>query len=159
MELEFRGGVDDPYFDKATIEIVNADHALGNPPRATITTVDSRARPYKRVVGRLDKPARGIARGDIGRWALRGKGRQPTVTNGVLYAPACDDLAGVAAALSALDVLRNRKTARHAGVLLTRAEEVGFVGAIAACKHRSVPPTARLICLETRRGPAARCIS
>jgi endoglucanase len=37
------------------------------------------------------------------------------------------------------------------GLLFTRAEEVGFVGAIAACKHKTVPKSARLICLENSR--------
>jgi endoglucanase len=39
----------------------------------------------------------------------------------------------------------------HVGVLLTRAEEVGFIGAIAACEQRSVPKSARLLCLENSR--------
>jgi endoglucanase len=44
----------------------------------------------------------------------------------------CDDLAGAAAALSALDALRKDKPKIPFAVLLTRAEEVGFVGAIGA---------------------------
>jgi len=36
-------------------------------------------------------------------------------------------------------------------VLLTRAEEIGFVGTLAACRDRSVPRDARLICLENSR--------
>ena len=70
---------------------------------------------------------------------------------GRLYAPACDDLAGVAAALSALDVLRRGSVGPPAGVLLTRAEEVGFLGAIAACKLGTIPTGARLVCLENSR--------
>ncbi|MHC4414199.1 MAG: hypothetical protein ACYS0G_02825 [Planctomycetota bacterium] len=154
VELEFRGGVDDPYFEEARIEIVgaNRDPRSGRSvPRATITRLDSAAKPFKRVIGRLDRPVRGIAPGDIARWALRGRGGRPTITNGLLYAQACDDLAGVAAAMSTLDVVRSRTGAHHVGLLLTRAEEVGLVGATAACKRRSVPVNARLICLETSR--------
>jgi endoglucanase len=39
----------------------------------------------------------------------------------------------------------------HVGVLLTRAEEIGFVGAIAAAKNRTVPKSSRILCLETSR--------
>jgi endoglucanase len=73
---------------------------------------------------------------------------------GLLHAHACDDLAAVAAALATLDALRKRNNAAHVGVLLTRAEEIGFIGAIAACKHKSVPKNARLICLENSRSYA-----
>ncbi|MHC4220704.1 MAG: M20/M25/M40 family metallo-hydrolase, partial [Planctomycetota bacterium] len=99
---------------------------------------------------RLDRPAQ-MAEGDVARWALQGRGRRSTASGGRLYAPACDDLAGVAAALSAFDVLRGRRSGAGIGVLLTRAEEVGFIGAIAACKRHTVPKRARLICLENSR--------
>ena len=147
VELEFRGGVHDPYFTDAKIEIFDAD---GRPHRAVITRLDPSAKPFKRVEARL-RAASGVEAGDIGRWALRGRGATPTVVEGRLHTPACDDLAGVAAALSTLDVLRRRKSMTHVGVLLTRAEEIGFVGAIAVCKRRTVPRSARLICLENSR--------
>ena len=156
IELEFRGGVQDPYFKGASIEIPDADGSPRpqRPSRVTITRLVPAARPFKRVIGRLEGRGRKPRPGDVGRWALRGRGARPTITNGRLYAPACDDLAGVAAALSALDVLGHRRGGAHVGVLLTRAEEVGFVGAAAACKHRSVPRSARLVCLETSRSYA-----
>ncbi len=148
VELEFRGGVHDPYFDGAAIEIFD-EH--DRPHRATITHLDATAVPFKRVTARLSRGKHGVQVGDIGRWALRGRGATPTVHEGRLYAPACDDLAGVAAALSALDVLMSRQDTRHVGVLLTVAEEVGFVGTIAACLDKTLPPSARLICLENSR--------
>jgi putative aminopeptidase FrvX len=46
VQLEFRGGVHDPYFDEAAIEI--RDRA-GVVHPATITSVDAAARPFKRV--------------------------------------------------------------------------------------------------------------
>ena len=147
VELEFRGGVHDPYFTDAKIEIFDAD---GRPHRAVVMRLDPLAKPFKRVEARL-RAASPVQAGDVGRWAFRGRGAKPTVVDGRLHAPACDDLAGVAAALSTLDVLRPRKSMKHVGVLLTRAEEIGFVGAIAACKRRTVPTNARLICLENSR--------
>ncbi len=147
VELEFRGGVHDPYFSDAKIEIFGGD---GRAHRAAVIRLEPDARPFKRVVAMLRTPAP-VDRGDVARWALRGRGASPVVVGGRLYAPACDDLAGVAAALCTLDVLRTRTSAAHVGVLLTRAEEIGFVGAIAACKGRTVPKRARLICLENSR--------
>ena len=70
---------------------------------------------------------------------------------GLLHTNACDDLAAVAAALAVLDVVHRRKGFEHVGVLLTVAEEIGFVGAIAACMLRTVPKSSRLICLENSR--------
>jgi endoglucanase len=147
VELEFRGGVHDPYFKSAGIDIFDAE---GKSHRAVITTLNAAAKPFKRVTARLGRPA-AMAVGDIARWSLKGRGRQPTVFKGRLYAPACDDLAGVAAALSAFDVLRNRRDGASFGVLLTRAEEIGFIGAIAACKNHTVTKRARLLCLENSR--------
>ncbi len=54
-------------------------------------------------------------------------------------APACDDLAGVAAALAALDRARHDPALAHFGVMLTRAEEVGLIGAIHAAKQATIP--------------------
>ncbi len=148
VQLEFRGGVQDPYFNKAGIDIFNSDDKSH---RATITTLNSKAKPFKIVTARLDKPGDEISPDDIARWTYKGYEQEPKVRSGILYAPACDDVAAVAVALSTLDILRTRKATANVGLLLTRAEEIGFIGAIAACKLKSVPKTARLICLENSR--------
>jgi putative aminopeptidase FrvX len=160
IELEFRGGVSDSYFNNATIEIFDSrDRAH----RARIIAIDPAAAPFKRVSARPDTEKwgreliSGIHTGDVARWVFapskNGDGSQfrPHVKDGLLYTHACDDLAAVAAALSTLDLLRKRRDASHVGLLFTRAEEIGFIGAIAACKHRSVPTNSRLICLENSR--------
>jgi len=72
-----------------------------------------------------------VARGMPGMFDF---GRTPArLTRTRLVSRACDDLAGLAACLAALDRLRSRPRA-PCGVLVTRAEEVGFIGAIAAVK-------------------------
>lgn len=150
IELEFRGGVSEPYFHDAAIEIFDAaDRAH----EARIIHVDSQAKPFRRVGARLGKATRTIAPGDIGRWILEDHTSLPTIEHGLLHTHACDDLAAVVAALAALDVIIRQRSRAPAniGVLLTRAEEVGFIGAIAACKQRSIPKSARLICLENSR--------
>jgi len=149
IELEFRGGVNDPYFHGASIDIIDSKDRAH---RAKIIELDSSAKPFKRIVARLAKKTSTIKAGDIGRWVFS-TGPKAVVRKGLLHAPACDDLAAVAAALAALDVIMSRKggAAGHLGVLLTRAEEIGFIGAIAACKHKSIPKGTRLICLENSR--------
>jgi len=145
LEMEFRGGVHDAYFVGANIDVFDNEN---NGYIGKITSLDSKAKPFKRVVVRLKKSVAGILiKNDIARW----KFPPPTVKNGLLHAPACDDLAGVAAAISALDNIKGMPQLGHVCVLLTRAEEIGFVGAIAAAKNRSVPKTSRLLCLETSR--------
>ncbi|MHC4447513.1 MAG: hypothetical protein ACYSXF_07020, partial [Planctomycetota bacterium] len=149
VELEFRGGVHEPYFEDARVEIFDGEDAAH---AAVILELTARGRPFKRFTARLRRPTRDLRPGDVGRWALaRGGADLPRIRGGLLHAPACDDLAGAAAALSALDLLRNRASGSQVGVLLTRAEEVGFIGATAACKHRTIADGARLICLENSR--------
>jgi len=162
IELEFRGGVHDPYFRNALIDIFDSDD---RPHRAKILNLDPQAKPFKRVIAQLQTPADSIHPGDIGRWTFEsqtsGRGRSskkktviqqlPRVAGGLLHTFACDDLAAVAAALATLEALKDRKNTEHVGVLLTRAEEIGFIGAIAACKGKTISKQARLICLENSR--------
>lgn len=153
IELEFRSGVHDPYFSEAAIEVFDQHdqrHA------ARIRSLDPAAKPFKRVMARLERPTSAIAPGDVGRWLFEHeKGAVPRIEKGLLHTHACDDLAALAAALCAFDVLREVNVrgggCEHVGLLFTRAEEVGFIGAIAACKHKSVPRKARLVCLENSR--------
>lgn len=74
-----------------------------------------------------------------------------------LFARACDDVAGVAAILAALDVLSGGAgTGRRGGprpsrdvlALFTRAEEVGFGGALAAVERRELPRRAVVVAVE-----------
>lgn len=148
LELEFRGGVNDPYFADAHIEVYDSEEVSH---RGKIASLYTMSKPFKTVRVEMNETTHTIWPGDVGRWRFRGVGREPEVRDGILHTPACDDLAAVAAALSTLDVLRGRKGYGHVGVLLTRAEEIGFIGAIAACRNRSVPKKSRLICLENSR--------
>ena len=135
--FEFRGGVDAAYFDGAQVEIVSRV-----------------AGPKGRVVAYDPATSRGsiefdgvVFEDDIAMWKMR-RGR---LSKTLFRAPACDDLAGVAAALAALDRARSKPELRHFGVLLTRAEEVGLIGAIHAARTRSIPEEARLLSIETSR--------
>jgi len=61
----------------------------------------------------------------------------------------CDDLAGAAAALTMLDELHKHPPKSTVAVLLTRAEEEGFIGAIAASQHPTlIKKSDRLVAIE-----------
>jgi endoglucanase len=72
------------------------------------------------------------------------------VKGGKCYSRAIDDLGGLAAALEMLDRLHRRPPACNVAVLLTRAEEEGFVGAIAASlRPQLLRKSDYLIAIET----------
>lgn len=143
IDFEFRGGVDAPYFDDASM--------VFHPPHsgtARILSYDP-----KTQEGTAETTRGGASPGAIAEWRFGGPRRSSTT---LFRAPACDDLAGAAASLAALDALRKRPELNHFGVLLTRAEEVGLVGALHAAKHQTIPVDTRLLSIETSRAlPAA----
>ncbi len=138
-EFELRGGVYPEYVAKARVQVETS----AGPRPARLDEFDP-ATSRGWLVGAHDD----AAVGDIVRWAF------PPASLGIdgdrLRARACDDLAGAAAALSALDRLASAGVG-HFSVLLTRAEEVGFVGAIAACELKTLPNGARVLSIECSR--------
>ena len=106
-------------------------------PAKPVESLDVKAKPFKRVVARLTRRTDALAPGDVGRWTFP-RGGAPVTRGTRFHTPACDDLAAAAAALSMLDLLRGRPGAGHIRVLLTRAEEVGFVGTLRACKDGTI---------------------
>jgi len=156
VEVSFRGGVMDDYFVGARIRL-HAGLAGARAIEGVIAEPLEGPGPFKRYLAELDTDAHmggGSAEpspGDVAVWSLP----SAEVIEGEVHAPACDDLAGVAAALAALDELE--RIARSSGrtlsvsVLLTRAEEVGFIGAIGACRHGTMPLSSRVIALENSR--------
>ncbi len=138
--VEFRGGVKEAYFEDAALHFF----VDGKTEPARLVSFD-----HKTGVGLVRSRAHELPVGTLGRWAFAE--RTLGIRGNSLRAPGCDDLAGVAAALSVIDRARKGKGLGHVAVLLTRAEEVGFVGALAACANGSIPADARLICLETSR--------
>ena len=147
LVAEFRGGVRAAFFARAKVLL---HHGTDPPVRGTVR------RPvagFPHAGGRqweIHFP-RTVERdaGDVLTWDVGA----PRVVGGRLRAPACDDLAGVAAALCAFDAIGSHQTRPRQDVrlLLTRAEEVGFLGAIAVAKARSVPKAARLITIENSK--------
>jgi len=138
--FEFRGGVRADYFPGAHIGFMT-----GRAKGGRVATYSAETR-----TGTIQVSGSAPSAGDIARW--RFAPRRPTA--GRVQAPAFDDLAGCAAAMSALDRARGNADLRHFGVLLTRAEEVGFIGALHAAKSGSIPSGARLLSIEASRASA-----
>lgn len=147
VDLEFRGWVQDSCFNDAEIEIF--DPVLRQVFDARVVSLDAGAKPFKTAVARLARPgaAAGIKAGCLARWKLP----QARITGGLAHTHACDDLATVAAALLAFEDISRDPGLAHVALLLTRAEEIGFIGAIGAARGRTVPKNARLVCLECSR--------
>ena len=151
LDLEFRGGVYDPYFKGAMLEVFDRQTKKGFD--AKIVSLDAKTdpvtKPFKTVVAKLMKAsaAKSIAAGSIARW----KFPKAEVKKGLVHTHACDDLAAVAAALAAFDGISRDASLAHVALLFTRSEEIGFIGAIGAAREGSVPKGARLVCLENSR--------
>lgn len=156
LDLEFRGGVNDPYFKGAMLEVFDRDAERSHDARIASldAKVDPATKPFKTVVARLATPAGrraaaagAIAPGSIARWKLP----KAEIRDGLVHTHACDDLAALAAALVAFDGISRDPALAHVALLFTRSEEIGFIGAIGAARDGTVPKGARLLCLENSR--------
>lgn len=99
----------------------------------------------KRVVLRARRP---VPKGAYGMWDLTPW--RYDATRDLIRSRVVDDLAGVAAALALFDAVDRIDPRRRVDVRgqFTRAEEVGFVGALAVAKAERLPPGARIIAIE-----------
>ncbi len=167
---EFRGGVYLPFFEGTGVRLWR-----GDAERPQVGTVEGAREAegggFKTATvsfaGELDAEPGDVVTWDLAASRVEGEGEEGGERGGRrLLAPACDDLAAVAAALAALDALTGGESGSGSGggsgpggeaggpdirVLLTRAEEVGFIGAIGACTSGIIPPNARLIALENSK--------
>lgn len=128
LRAHFRGGVRAEYFKGSQIRFFHNGREITGIVR-DITISRDRGYPTRARI-RVAEP---VGKGCPGMWD-QGEGR---IKGGKFYSRVCDDLAGAAAALTMLDELVKRPPRASIAVLLTRAEEEGFIGAIAA----SLKPT------------------
>ena len=141
LEADFRGYVLADFFPGQSVRFFAGDgtETVGNVVDVTI----GRERKVPETARlRVKKP---VAAGTIGMWD-QGAGREKA---GKFYSRVCDDLAGAAASLAMLDQLHRNPPASTVAVLLTRAEEEGFIGAIAASlKPKLLRKTDKVIAIE-----------
>jgi endoglucanase len=144
VEVSFRGGVMDEYFKDAAIVLwTSDDRAL----KARLTEAQPASGPFKHYLAELPRGDTGLNVGDVGVWDVG----PAEIIDGNMHTLACDDLAAAAAALAAMDVLVSDGSGPNVSLLFTRAEEVGFIGAIAAVRETTMPKNARVIALENSR--------
>ncbi len=87
-----------------------------------------------------------LRRGDMGVFELE----DFAVRGGLVHARQLDDLAGSSVSLAAMDrACRSRRMNLHA--LLTRAEEEGFVGTLAAIEDEAIPRNAIIVNVEASK--------
>jgi putative aminopeptidase FrvX len=105
-------------------------------------------RPARRFLGGvpLNLQDKGQVRefGDFGMWDLPAL----QLDGDRLYSRACDDLIGCAAIIATLRNLSQRSATGAIAGVFTRAEEVGFIGAIHLAKSKLLPLGAAVISLE-----------
>lgn len=68
-----------------------------------------------------------------------------------IHGRACDDLIGVAAILATMADLKRRRAKVNVIGVISRAEEIGFLGALALAASRVLPRNSLVISLETSR--------
>lgn len=142
LEARFHGGVLNEYVLGAKVRFFDEDREVPGTVISTIPDQERSAYPAGARI-RLRRPVRPGSPGMFD----QGTGR---VRAGKLYSRVCDDLAGVASILTMLDTLQKKRPRTSVAALLTRAEEDGFIGAIASVLHpKLLRKTDRVISIET----------
>lgn len=147
-KAEFRGSVSGEYFPSSRVRFFpEGSRAVKGTLSRSKPHSDHREFPLTNI--KLESKTV-LAPGTIGMWdlpAMRLRGSR-------LISRACDDLVGSAAVICAL---LESSTSNPPDVLLTRGEEAGFVGALAACDAGTISPEVTLVSVETSREmPGAR---
>ncbi len=147
----FRGGVAKTYFPGSRVRLITPDAECV----ATVATV-RKSKEFHALDCRLELVGQSVCNvppGSIGMWDVPTFRRR----NGRITARACDDLAGSAAVMAAIEEIISRRPDVKVMGLLTRAEEVGYVGALAACRLGTIPAGAWVVGIETSKAqPAAK---
>jgi endoglucanase len=136
--LTFRGGVRAGVAVAGSPVLLHRAAAAEPVGRAVLRTLDERGGRLKGAVADVvegEAPPGGFAVWDVTGFH---------VADGRVTARACDDLLGVAAGLAALVVAGDSR----ASLLCTRAEEVGWYGALEAVRLGTIPDGATVLSLE-----------
>ena len=133
----FRGGVPDAYFRPGVpVRLM---------PGGIRAKLGLRQGPDMTFEIRASKPAKtepGFAVWELKDFAVR---------EGRIHGRSCDDLVGVATILATLIELKRQRTRTNVLGVISRAEEVGFHGALAFAASGGLPENSLVISLETSR--------
>jgi len=142
LRAVWRGGVSPEYFRGTRVRFFDNDRwTRGTIRSIRLTREDGR----RRVDSVTVEVPRAVAPGAVGMWDLP----DPTIRGSRIRARGCDDIASLAAILAAFDELQRTRRSLDVYALFTRAEEVGFAGAIAAAQSGLLPKRARVVAVET----------
>ena len=149
VRAAFRGWVEPEYFARQRVRFFSDGRWISG----RISRITRSAKLY-RMIGRTARPEEvlvtvqeSVPAGAPGMWDLP----DPELRDGLVHARGCDDLAGVAAMLALLERLTRRRRPAEVCCLFTRAEEVGFIGAIGAARERTLPRDMPVIAIETSK--------
>jgi len=142
LRAHWRGGVPQSYFAGSRVRFYDGDRVIKGVVSATTSSTQSGK---KRVESATINVKECVSPGAIGMWDFP----DAAIRGSKIYARGCDDIAGASAMLCTIDVLSRKKRACDAYFLFTRAEEVGFVGAIAACRLKTIPQKCFVVAMET----------
>jgi len=138
----WRGGVPKEYFVNSGVRFF----VDGRWVRGRIRTVKIKALGERKRVHTAEiDVARDVPEGAIGMWDFP----DPQIRGSRIHARGCDDIAGASAMLCCIDTLCRSRQPCDAYFLFTRAEEVGFVGAIAAARRKTIPKKCFVVAMET----------
>ena len=142
LSADFRGWVKIDFVRGARVRFFDDQGEIpGIVAHAKAVSYDHLNVPGK-VIVRVDRP---VAPGSPGMFD-QGPGRY---AGKKFLSRVCDDLAGAAACLQMLDRLSQTKPRCPVAVLLTRAEEEGFIGCVAVCENQSLlKKSDRVIAIE-----------
>lgn len=139
FRARFLGGVPPEYFRKGTwLRLMPG----AIPARLGSQLGKPAGREFEIIASRETVDTPGFAVWELADHALR---------DGRIHGRACDDLVGVAAILTVLAELRGSTEAVWVIGAITRAEEIGFGGALALAADRELPASSLVISLETSR--------
>jgi endoglucanase len=142
LQAHWRGGVPKEYFVGSEVRFHVGDAWVPGHVRSVKTVLrDGQQRVDTAVV----EVAGEVSPGSIGMWDFP----DPKVRGTRIHAGPCDDLAGAAALLCAIRELARTPGSCDAYFLFTRAEEVGFAGAIAAARLKTIPRRCYVVAMET----------
>jgi putative aminopeptidase FrvX len=146
LKADFRGAVKAEYIRGTPVVFFDGNKEIrGTVSRATEAAYTAKYEPPEVpnvVTLHMEAP---VGAGSPGMFD-QGEGRYE---DGKFYCRGIDDLGGVAACLKMLDELHNKSPKSPIAVFLTRAEEEGFIGCIAACQHPELlKKTDRIIAIE-----------
>ena len=138
---DFYGGVLREFIVGEKVRFFDANREIRGTILSTTPDKERSAYPGTATV-RIESPVAPGSPGMFDQGAAR-------VKNGKFYSRVCDDLAGAASALTMLDELLKDPPKSTVAVLLTRAEEDGFIGAIASVLHpKLLRKSDRIISIE-----------